>query len=382
MVTSTDSELGRALLTERSLQWLYGHRGDPYARLLRDEEDDRSELIEQLRRRGPIYRSRTGAWVVGSHRLAAEVLTDSRLTARTPADFPEGHMLRQRAAVGGPSTEALGDVRGRVELDPPPSDIVERLGLAAVDQLGATFDLAADLLRPTMVALVAEMFAIPAERRESLGRWCGTAAIALDATLCPPRLAPALAMITAVRDLRSTLAQHADGDDDRIAAGMVAFVFGVEVATNLLVNAALPLLDHPDRWRRLGADPQQAEDAIAEAMVLDPPVRLHGLVVREAVELAGVQIGADSDVVVSVEAGQRDAAGQPDPMASSRATELCLAGPYLGPVASLVRTSAVALLRTLATALPELHRTGPVVRRLRAPVTHAVVRFPVAARRS
>ena len=58
---------------------------------------------------------------------------------------------------------------------------------------------------------------------------------------------------------------------------MVAFVFGVEVATNLLVNAALPLLDHPDRWRRLGADPQQAEDAIAEAMVLDPPVRLHGL---------------------------------------------------------------------------------------------------------
>ena len=77
MVTSTDSELGRALLTERSLRWLYGHRGDPYARLLRDEEDDRSELIKQLRRRGPIYRSRTGAWVVGSHRLAAEVLTDS-----------------------------------------------------------------------------------------------------------------------------------------------------------------------------------------------------------------------------------------------------------------------------------------------------------------
>jgi P450-derived glycosyltransferase activator len=384
MVTSTDSELGRTLLAKRSMQWLYAHSGDLYARLLRDEEDDRGALVEQLSQQGPIFPSRTGAWVVGSYHLGTEILADARFATWSWEDFPDGHTLRHgdfagilpADGIGAPSREELG----RDELDRS-AEAAERLGLEVAGRLGGEFDLVSGFVRPVLVALVAESFGIAPTKRESLQRLCAEVAIALDATMCPPRLAAARAMFAAAPELRSMLSTCGSPDSPRTAAGMAACVFGVEVAASLVVNAALPLLDDPSHWCQLNADPERAEDAIAEALVEDPPVRLHGLVAREDLDLAGARVVAGSQVVVSVEAAQRDArtAGLPE---TSRTQPLCLAGPHLLPVRSFILTSAAGALRALAAAHPDLHRAGPLVRRLRAPVTHAVVRLPVAARRS
>jgi len=349
------------------MQWLYAHGGDPYARLLRAEDDDRGDLIEGIRERGPIHRSRVGAWVTGDHRVAAEILADPRITARSSRSFPAGHVLRQCDAFPDLSPAARRRLAG-IDL---PAETVERICAATADRIGTEFDLVTDLLRPVLTELVAELLALPAGRREALGRNSAAAAIALDAVLCPPPLPAARSMMTAVRDLRAQLLA-CPGGDATVAAGTVAGVVGVEVTANLLANAALALLDQPGRWRSLAGEPDRAGAVVSDTLRRDPPVRMHALVAREDVTVAGRQLAAGSEIVVYVEAAQHGTTA-PD-------ADLSLAGgPYLDLTAPLVRATAAAVLRALAVRLPGLRRTGPLVRRLRAPVTQAVVCFPVAA---
>ncbi len=44
------------------MQWLYAHGGDPYAVLIRAEDDDRATTNARIRELGPLYRSHSGAW--------------------------------------------------------------------------------------------------------------------------------------------------------------------------------------------------------------------------------------------------------------------------------------------------------------------------------
>lgn len=370
MATLTDGELGRALLAQRSTQWLYAHRGDPYARLLRAEDDDRGDLIDRIHEQGPVHLSRTGAWIIGHHRVAAEALADPRIIARVSRPFPDGHVLHQCDAFPALSPAAWHRLRRLAEIDPP-QDIVERMCVATARRIGGEFDLVTDLVRPVLTGLVAELLALPAGDREALGRNSAAAAVVLDAVLCPPALPAARSMMTAVAELRDRLGAG-PGGYEIAAAGTVIAVTGVEVTANLIINAVLALLGKPGGWRSLVGEPDRAAVVVRETSRNDPPVRMHGFLAGEDVEIAGTPVPAGSEIVVYVEAAHRGAtAGDRD---------LSLAGgPYLDLIAPLVRASAAAVLRALAVRLPGLRRTGPVVRRLRAPVTHAVVSLPVAA---
>ncbi|MGC5033524.1 cytochrome P450 family protein [Micromonospora sp. DT229] len=367
MITFTDGELGRALLTERSMQWLYAHGGDPLARLLRAEDDDRRELIERIRERGPIHLSRVGAWVTGDHQVATEILADPRITARSSRTFPAGHVLYQCDAF----PELSPDARRRLAEIDLPQEIVERVCAATATRIGSEFDLVTDLLRPILAGLLAEMLALPPEHREALGRDSAAAAIALDAVLCPPTLPAARSMMTAVDDLTARL-RTCPGGESTVAAGTVAGVLWVEVTANLLANALLALLDQPGRWDSLAGEQDRADEVVSDTLRHDPPIRMHALLAHEDVEIAGRRVAAGSDIVVYVEAAQHGGAAV--------GVDLPLAGgSYLDLLAPAVRATAAAVLRVLAVRLPGLRRTGPVVRRLRAPVTHAIVRFPVSA---
>nr|AHA81981.1 Arm11 [uncultured bacterium] len=383
MAIQTDTELGRSLLTERSMQWLYAHGGDPYALLLRAEGDDRGALASRIRELGPVYRSRTGAWVTGSHRLGVEILSDPRLADRVPDHLPDTHLLRQCAALPSLSAAARDRLRARAELKPR-ADVAERVCADTVGRVGGGFDLVGDLLRPAVVSLVGDLFAVPRAEREVLRRGCGSAAIALDATFCPPRLAPARALMNAVEGLRALFRGLAGPDGDLPAAGMLACVVGVEVSVNVVANGMLALLDRPAQWRLLGGEPELAHRAVEETLRHDPPIRLVSRIACEDLELAGQPIDAGDEVVVFVDSANRDPAEHPDPdrfdLSGPAGDHLSLSGgPYLDLVAPLARTAAAAVLRVVAARLPHLRRTGPVVRRLRAPATHAILRFPVSA---
>ncbi|MEU9336288.1 hypothetical protein AB0D49_24415 [Streptomyces sp. NPDC048290] len=373
METRTDSELGRLLLTERGMQWLYAQGGDPYARLLRGEEDDWRGLDDPIRERGPLHRSRTGAWVAGSHGLGVEIFRDARLVPRMARGGGVcGAVDLGAVQLGSAGSEAVGlGVAGAGDVEVWGGE-VERLCGRVIDGVGGVFDLVRDVVRPVLVAVAGEVLGVPGGRRARFAEWCGAVGAASDAVLCPPVLPRALALGDALGGLRALVRELEDADDDAsVAAGMLVCVVGVEVAVNLAANAVLAVLTDLERsgsrWPEFGREPGAAESLVEETLWRDPPVRLDSRIAREDLELAGREIAAGDEVVVHVGAAHRDLpAGRcPLPLAD---------GTYAGDVAPMVRASAAAVLR----ALPGLRPAGPVVRRLRAPVTRSIVRFPVA----
>ena len=71
-------------------------------------------------------------------------------------------------------------------------------------------------------------------------------------------------------------------------------IAGFETTVNLLGNAVNALLDHPDQWAALVADPALAGAAVQESLRFDPPVQRTGRISFDDTELAGQPIAAGS----------------------------------------------------------------------------------------
>ncbi|MEE3921349.1 cytochrome P450 [Micromonospora sp. BRA006-A] len=118
----------------------------------------------------------------------------------------------------------------------------------------------------------------------------------------------------AVRELRDLLAGpdtfgplRPDAPDaDVFAVAVLLAVAGVEVATTLTANTVEALLDHPEQWQRVCAEPELAAAAVAETMRYSPPIRLENRIAEEEVEYAGTAVPADGQVVVAIGAANRD----------------------------------------------------------------------------
>ncbi|MFD3331791.1 P450-derived glycosyltransferase activator [Streptomyces sp. NPDC058700] len=288
--------------------------------------------------------------------------------------------------------------------------------------VGERFDLMDDLIRPATVDAGRVLLGVPEHRAVRFAELCGELSGVLDATLCPPRLDTARRYGTALPELRALLARTLDGSraagprdagrtedadtgalaglprrlsatpapdgrpspDDVLTVCALLALVGVDAAANLTGNAVALLLDHPGQWRALCEDPGLARAAVAETLRHAPPVRLHRLYAREDLELAGTRVAADEEVVLLTEAAHRDPRRHRDPErfdvhrpAHDRHPfpEDGRADGLVGPAA---RLAAEAALRALAEQLPDLTRTGEVLRRLRSPITGGVFRFPVA----
>jgi glycosyltransferase auxiliary protein len=426
--TATDSELGRHLLTLRGFHFIFGAQGDPYALILRAEGDDPRELGEQVRSRGALYQSEAGAWVTASHDLAAQVLADPRFALRHVdvdgaqqqhvfqdvwSDPKMCHVLPLDAACLNLERDDYERLRGVGEpvlgaaaLDAARAE-VERVFRQTLDQADGDFDLWADFAHKAAVEVVARLVGVPEDKHERFVAACSGVGTALDAGLCPPQLPTARALMASVDRLRSLFEEliearrDAPGDDpvsamlravgggasaatDVLAVCMLVTVAGIEVAANLVCNAAAALIDHPDQWAKLRSEPDLAAGAVRETLRFDPPIRLHNRIAREDVELGGQEVKADSQVVVLVEAANRDPEVYPDPARfditrSTEAADLTLGdGAYASLVGPLATLQATLALRALASGVPALRQRDGVLRRMRSPVVRGVLRFPVA----
>lgn len=433
MVASmTDSELGRVLLTLRGVQWIIGTKDDPYALLLRVASEDPHELGRKMRDRGALYWSSADAWVTASHGLAAAALRDPRLSPRR-ADSQEPPDEEPGEEPMPWDVPALNDVLplhdASVSLDRTECDRLRRLtepliGADSVHRyrsdvtriyeqylsgLDDQFDLMNNVARASATTVVCTLFGLPPDQHARFAELCAGAASALDATLCPPRLHTARELMASVSGIRTMVAESIEpkreaGDgligqllraaadeespaNDVLAVCMLLAVVGVEATANLICNATSVLLDHPEQWKLLRDDLALVPKAIEETLRYAPPIRLQRLFAREDIELGGQQVEAGTELVVVVEAANRDPAvyTEPDRFDIQReppAEHLSLygAGLYTGLIAPMVRLQAVAAVRAIATRLPEIRRTDDVLRRLRSPITTGVLRFPVAGR--
>ena len=149
--------------------------------------------------------------------------------------------------------------------------------------------------------------------------------------------------------------------DELFAMSVLILVAGHETTTNLIGNAVLALLRHPDQRRRLTADPGLMRTAVEEFLRFDGVVQATARIALEDVSIGGVAIPKGEGAILVIGAANRDPAQfeDPDRLDVARADNRHLAfgyGPHFCLGAGLARAEAQLALAASARARAALRR--------------------------
>lgn len=397
-----------------AVAWAGYLQRDPMALLtLRPGRVDPYAVYARLRERGPLSPTRLGNWVTTSHRVCDAVLRDRRFGVRPEDESqaagqqdlfdlsflgmnPPDHSRLRRLATPAFGPRAVAGYAGRIERAAG--------GLLDAASAAGRFDLVSGFAAPLPIAVITDLLGIPDSRSADFARYGMTIGSALDGIRSmrhAAQLSEADAAINQLFEHLFELRRREPGDDivSRLVAAeggqirpremlpmcSLLLVAGFETTVNLISNAVLALLGHPDQWRALCADPAGlAPRAVEEVLRWDPPVQRTGRVALETVELEGQTVRKGQLVVTLIGAAGRDPEaydrpdtfdimreGGPGHLAFSSGIHYCLGQP-------LARLEATIALRMLAERMPGLARAG-AVRRRNASTIRGPVRLPVTA---
>jgi cytochrome P450 len=192
----------------------------------------------------------------------------------------------------------------------------------------AEFDVASEFAHPLTLRILAEMLDVPSEQRERFGRWLDEASINLDPLAEDEALAGA---VEAARRLQHAFSEQLGGSNGRSDIGVLALLHGAcadaklsrdeflsmvnliviggyEPTANLIANAVLALLRHPDQLLRLREDESVLAAAVEELLRYDTPVQVAARVTREDVVIGGTAIQRGQPLVVFLGAANHDPA--------------------------------------------------------------------------
>lgn len=275
-------------------------------------------------------------WWVGDHAAARAVLADLRFSSAAAADpdfsrgrdvplnpdsilgmDPPRHTRMRRPSLKLFSAAHAERLRGLLErtaeelldgLDGPPVDLLEAF-IAPFTSAGITAALGLPPVDHAKVRnWIRPVLAVTAEQAVGAGEGARRYAAYLHELLQDPDV---------WRDDNVVPGLVAAHDHPNDAVRMIAFtLISGHVSTSVqLSNGVLALLDHPDQWQRLVAEPDLADRAVEELLRFTPPetYSLHPRKAVEDVELAGVPIRAGDLVFVCPQHANRDPAVFPDP---------------------------------------------------------------------
>lgn len=167
---------------------------------------------------------------------------------------------------------------------------------------------------------------------------------------------------------------------------LAMFFFLVVIAGNDTVRSALPggvlaLLEHPEAYRRLRADPGLVPSAVEEILRWHPPVLSFRRTAARDTVLAGQRITRGDKVVVYHASAHFDERAFPDPYRFdiTRTPNAHLAfgqGPHMCLGAQFGRMQMRVFFTQLLTRLPELQLAGPPAR-LRSNFINGITHLPV-----
>jgi P450-derived glycosyltransferase activator len=388
-------------------------RRDPMALLeLRPGRADPYAIYDRLRAKGTLVPTRKGNLATTSHRVCRSVLRDRRFgvttiegteaTGETKDDLtflemnPPDHTRLRRLVQPAFSPKAVATYRSRI--DRTVGDLLDQATAAG------EFDLVSTFAAPLPIAVITDLLGVPDAKAEDFARYGASIGSALDGIKSMRHAAQLQASQTALQALFEHLFElrRQDPQDDIVSRLVAAegdqiqpgemrpmcvllLVAGFETTVNLIGNCVLALLDHPDQWEALCAEPERlAPKAVEETLRFDPPVQRTVRAALEPLELEGQAVPKDKQVVTLLGAANRDPEvydrpdvfdirrdGTADHLAFSSGIHYCIGQ----PLALLEATMAVQM---LAERLPGLSRAGEVVRR-NATTIRGPIRLPVRA---
>ncbi|AOR34943.1 cytochrome [Streptomyces fodineus] len=380
--------------------------------------DQPYDVYRRLRDTAPVHRitgpDGTPAWLVTRYDDVRAALADPRLSL----DKRSGTAGRYKGLLLPPALDA-----NLLNMDPPDHTRIRRLvGRAftprrvqqlrepirrTADQLldalgphGST-DLVASYTAPLPITVICDLLGIPEGDRLDFRQWTDSLTApdparpdaskqAMEAMLGfltrlleAKRRAPAddlLSDLIAVRDEGDRLTE-----DELMSLAFLILFAGYENTVQLIGNAVLALLQHPDQLAALRKDPEQLPAAVEEFARYEGPMLL---AMRrfplEDVTIAGVTIPAGETVWVSLSAADRDPARFPDPdrldlsrdaaghLALGHGIHYCLGAPLARAETEIALAALLERLPGLALAEPQpTWRRSTRARGLRAlPVTY------------
>jgi len=393
----------------RAFLAVQARRGEPMARLLvgplRGGEPE--PLIEQLRAGGSLTRT-PFVWVTADHGLSRTILRDDRFGVSNPANMklskpisrllrhtdpqlpnpaeppsmlmvdPPDHTRYRRAVVRAFTPRAIDKLRNRVV------EITDAL----LDRVAASPhpDLVAEFAGPLPARIIAEILGIPEEMRAPMLDRGDLGAPLLDIGVSWKTFRDAM---WSLRDSDRDFDDHIqrlrddpgddifshvihDGDLDRRELGVTALLLigaGFETTINLIGNAIVLLLRHPEQLAMLREDPELWPGAVEEVLRFDSPVQMTSRNAHCDVELAGQRIAAGEMVALLLGGANYDPGVFDEPhrfdvtrvnakehLSFSSGAHACLG-------ANLARMEATIALRALFERFPDLRLAGVPTRR-------------------
>jgi cytochrome P450 len=306
------------------------------------------EALGELRDQDPVTwqdEHEVGVWPSGPGFWAVTRYADVRHVLRTPADFSSSLGATQ---IRDPDPADLPFIRRMIlNMDPPEqvrlrtlvtgaftrrrlsrfADVIRTRAGELLRAAGKRFDLPRDVTDELPLANLCDLLGVPSEDRALLLEWTnrvigyqdpehGVVVTGSDGKPVNPRSPAQLADMFGYAEELAERKRRAPADDVMTAlvqaevngerlteAELKMFFFLLVIAGNDTVRSALPgglllLLQHPQEYARLRADPALLPSAIEEMLRLHPPVLTFRRTATRDLSLAARAIRAGDKVVV------------------------------------------------------------------------------------
>lgn len=276
---------------------------------------------------GPFHSQRDNAWIVSRYDQVSALFRSPSITSRTEkvgllgdtmvANDPPEHGRLRGLVADAFSAPAVRDFEPTIEAIV--ADILD--GLA--DE--PTFDFVDRVADVLPVRVMSSLLGLPEADLPRLRVWAGEGTVAVDVAENMRHLAAFFAAVVAQRrgdpggDLVSRLvAAHDPGGRasmaEILATCVLTIVAGHETTAGAIGSGMLLLLQHPDQYARLRADPRLIGPAIEEMLRCESPLQYPSpRATKESVEIGGRTIPAGDRVLLCLGAANRDPAVFPDP---------------------------------------------------------------------
>jgi cytochrome P450 len=301
------------------------------------------------------YAPSIGYYVVTRYADVERVFRDSETYSAAVAQAPLAQLIPEAQAIlleGGhrpqPSMVSLDEpAHGRLRRPATRAftgkrvsrmaDTIRATAAELLDAAGdaAEIDLVATLAFPLPANTIFSLIGVPPDDFARLKRWCGYRAALSWGRPDPEDQVEIAGNITAYRgyladlvdakheyrgeDLTSDLLEIHAEDPERLSLAEIASILfslsfaGHETTSGLIGNSIRRLLEVPERWDQVVAEPELIPAAVEETLRYDPSVPVWRRVTTRPAELGGVQLPEGAKLFLWLAATGRDASVFPEP---------------------------------------------------------------------